>query len=88
MFDEVCMLKIYNDGNRYEHHFRGQNMNNCMMQYLAWRVATGRYRRVEINFLIAGHTKFAVEYEFGHIKKKYRVTKVCSLDEIKQVRES
>ena len=57
-----------------------------MMQYLAWRVITGRNEAVELNFMIAGHTKFAVDYGFGFIKKKFRVTKISSINELAKVR--
>lgn len=63
----------------------GQNKNNAMMCYLAWRVKTGLNEVVEMNFLIAGHTKFSCDAYFGLIKKKYRVTMVSSLNDIVKV---
>lgn len=49
-----------------------------MMFDLAWRVATGRHQTVEMNFLIAGHTKFSPDLHFGMIKKKFRKTCVSN----------
>ena len=50
----------------------GQNKNNYMLVYLIWRVLKGYHRRVNYNFMIAGHTKFTPDRCFGLIKKKYR----------------
>jgi hypothetical protein len=60
----------------------GQNKNNAMLWYLAWRVATGLHRTISLNFMIAGHTKFAPDWCFGLIKQKFRRTNVSCLDEI------
>ena len=57
----------------------GQNKNRFVMQYLAWRVLDGR---IEISFLIVGHTKFAPDWCFGLLKQAYRRTKVGCLDDI------
>ena len=57
----------------------GQNKNNVMMQYLCWRILSGRSQRVKISFMIAGHTKFAPDRFFGLLKKCYRKTDVSSL---------
>ncbi|RUS74217.1 hypothetical protein EGW08_018023 [Elysia chlorotica] len=57
----------------------GQNKNSAMMQYLMWRVLTGRHKSIIISFLIAGHTKFSPDGCFGLIKRLYRRTKVNSL---------
>ena len=35
----------------------GQNKNNTVMQYLCWRVLTGKSVRIKISFMLAGHTK-------------------------------
>ena len=40
-------------------NFSGQNKNNAMMQYLAWRVMTGINAKIIISFLPVGHTKIA-----------------------------
>lgn len=63
----------------------GQNKNNCMMQYLAWRVITGRHTNITLSFLVVGHTKFAPDWCFGLFKRRYRLTNVSSLWSIAQV---
>lgn len=63
-------------------YFRGQNKNNAMIAYLLWRVATGRNAEIELNFLVAGHTKFCCDLCFGWLKKRTRVTKMSSLQDI------
>lgn len=53
-----------------------------MLGYLLWRVAKGKVSNIEFNFLVAGHTKFCCDACFGLIKKKTRVTRITSLQEI------
>ena len=65
--------------------YSGQNKNTYMMQYLSWRVATGRSHTIELNFMIAGDTKFGPDQQFGTIKKHYRRTLVSSVSDISQV---
>ena len=57
----------------------GQNKNNILMQYLMWRIMTGRSNCIEISFMIVGHTKFAPDRFFGQIKKRYKHTFVSTL---------
>lgn len=66
----------------------GQNKNNAMMGYLLWRVATGRNTSVEMNFLVAGHTKFSCDQHFGYLKKKTRRTRLSCLKDIVNAVES
>lgn len=63
----------------------GQNKNNILMQYLMWRVMTGRSDFIEISFMIVGHTKFAPDRFFGLLKKTYKHTFVSTLDEVQDV---
>ena len=62
----------------------GQNKNNAVMQYLTWRVMVGLHEYIQLNFLIAGHTKFGCDYCFGMVKKKFR-TRVSCLGDIEEV---
>lgn len=62
----------------------GQNKNNCMVQYLAWRALTHRHTSITLSFLVVGHTKFAPDWCFGLFKRHYRRTKVGSLKAIAQ----
>lgn len=63
----------------------GQNKNNSMLHYLAWCVMTGLHRHITLSFLIIGHTKFAPDWCFGLLEKKYRLTKVGTLADIEKV---
>ena len=49
----------------------GQNKYTTMMWYLAWRVITGQHDRIQLNFMLPGHTKFRPDYYFGLFKKHY-----------------
>ncbi len=55
------------------------------MQYLAWRVMAGLNKRIEISFMIVGHTKFAPDWAFGLLKQKFRRTLVGCLDDLARV---
>ena len=55
------------------------------MSYLAWRVMNGLHHDIELNFLVAGHTKFTPELCFGLVKKTFQRTRVSSLDDIAKV---
>ena len=63
----------------------GQNKNNAMVHYLMWRVAKGLNTTIELNFMIAGHTKFAPDRHFGSFKSLFRKTYVSSLPQIAEV---
>ena len=63
----------------------GQNKNNCMVQYLAWRVMTNQHSNITLSFLPVGHTKFSPDWCFGLFKRQYRRTKVGSLQNIAKV---
>ena len=58
----------------------GQNKNNTVIHYLAWRVLTERNPTIKISFMIVGHTKFSPDRFFRLVKKKYRCTYVSTLD--------
>ena len=55
------------------------------MQYLAWRVLCGLSRKIEISFLLVGHTKFAPDCNFGLLKQKFRKSVVGCLDDLARV---
>ena len=63
----------------------GQNKNDVMLQYLAWRVMTGRHTQITLSFLLVEHTTFAPDWCFGLFKRLYRKTKVGSLKDIARV---
>ena len=50
----------------------GQNKNRTFMAYLSWRTVVGLHDRIEMSFMIAGHTRCTVDGCFGMVKRKYR----------------
>ena len=60
----------------------GQNKNNTMMQYLCWRIITGKSLKITLSFMMAGHTTFTPDRFFGLLKKSYRRTSVSSMKDI------
>ncbi|XP_072314393.1 uncharacterized protein [Eucyclogobius newberryi] len=60
----------------------GQNKNNFMLWYAAWRVGHKLHHTMDIHFLIAGHTKFSPDCGFGLIKQAYMKTRVDTLEDI------
>ena len=66
----------------------GQNKNNTMVWYLAWRVTVGLSKVCELNFMIPGHRRFSPDRFFGLIKRKFRRSKVSALIQIAEVVET
>ena len=65
----------------------GQNKNNFVLWYFAWRVMKGLHSEVNINFMPAGHTKFAPDWCFGLLKRAFRRSEVSCLDDLCEVVE-
>jgi hypothetical protein len=63
----------------------GQNKNRFVLQYLAWRTLTNRHTEINLHFMVAGHTKFAPDWCFGLLKKKFRRHEVNCLKEFAHV---
>ena len=63
----------------------GQNKNNTMVQYLLWRVMTGRHTSIQLHFIITGHTKFSPDACFGLAKRKFHKAAVSLLDDLAHV---
>ena len=57
----------------------GQNKNNYLLWYWAWRTIVGFHNSCLYSFLIVGHTKFACDWCFGLLKQKVRKTFISSL---------
>ena len=60
----------------------GQNQNNIVIQYLVWRVATGKSTKYSLSFMLAGYTKFAPpppppDRFFGLFKRRYCHCVMC-----------
>lgn len=58
----------------------GQNKNKYVIWYLIWLAATGRIKRIELKFMIKGHTHFIVDSGIGHTKRELRRSDVFCLD--------
>jgi len=58
----------------------GQNKNQFLISYLAWRVMCELHRKIVLHFLVVGHTKFAPDFGAGVFKKIFRRTP-CSTPE-------
>jgi hypothetical protein len=57
------------------------------MQYLLWRMMAGLNNKVEISFMLVGHTKFAPDWAFGLLKQTFKRTAVGCLDDMVRVVE-
>lgn len=66
----------------------GQNKNNALLQYLMYRVLTGLHDKIDLSFLIVGHTKFSPDGYFGLIKRHYRRSQVYTYDQLSDIVES
>ncbi|PKK73235.1 hypothetical protein RhiirC2_709772, partial [Rhizophagus irregularis] len=66
----------------------GQNKNNAMIMYLAWRIACGLHTQITYSFMVAGHTKFSPDGFFGLLKLKLRKSEVDNLDDLIEVVET
>ena len=63
----------------------GQNKNRFVLWYCAWRVCTGLHKTIDLNFMIARHTKFAPDGCFGLLKRAFKHHAVLSLEEFQMV---
>lgn len=63
----------------------GQNKNNAMIQYLAWRCYTKKNTSCSIHFMLVGHTRFSPDQYFGMIKRKYRKTRISAISQLSKV---
>ena len=63
----------------------GQNKNKYVLWYLTWLVATARLKRIEIKFMIKGHTHCIVDSGIGHTKRQLRRSNVFCLEHWKEV---
>ena len=82
-------IKQFNQG---EKHLKltcdncvGQNKNNVTLWFCLYLVITGYYESIELNFMIAGHTKFKVDGNFGMIKRKYKNSTVYTKEQFVEV---
>lgn len=60
----------------------GQNKNNTVVQYLLWRVLTKKNKKIHLNFLLAGHTKFSPDRNFGLLKSNYARSNIDCIQDL------
>lgn len=65
----------------------GKNKNRFVFWFAAWLVMRKVFSKVEIMFLVAGHTKNVCDGAFGSVKRLFRARNVHSPKEIMQVIE-
>ena len=65
----------------------GQNKNNALIQYLMYRVLSKLHTKIEMSFLIVGHTKFSPDSHFGLIRQRYRQASVYTYDQLAKIIE-
>ena len=62
----------------------GQNKNQFMMAYLAWRCIFNLHKEIHVYFLVAGHTKFSPDWAFGLFKQRFRRSHISALRDIEE----
>ena len=63
----------------------GQNKNNAMIMYLAWRVACELHTKITYSFMVADHMKFSPDGFFSLFKLKLWKSEVDNLDDLVDV---
>lgn len=67
----------------------GQNKNRFILWYLCWRVICGLNDRIDLYFLVSGHTKNVCDGAFGHVKRGLKSKDArCPGDMMKIIDES
>ena len=60
-----------------------QNKNKTMMWYLAGRTVTDQHHKIDIQYMLPGHTKFRPDSYFGILKRQYHVqNSINTFDEL------
>ncbi|MHC4139197.1 MAG: hypothetical protein ACYSR1_04975 [Planctomycetota bacterium] len=65
----------------------GQNKNNAVLHYLLFRTLMGLHEKIDLSFMVVGHTKFAPDGYFGLIKYRYRRSRVYTYEQLADVIE-
>ena len=65
----------------------GQNKNNALIQYLMYRTLSNLHNKIELSFLVVGHTKFSPDSHFGLIKQRYRNSQIYTYEQLAKVVE-
>ena len=59
-----------------------QNKNNPMIHYLLFRTMMGLHEKINLSFMIVGHTKFGPDGYFGLIRRLYRKSKIYTYNQL------
>ena len=61
----------------------GQNKNKTMMCYLARRTITDQHHKIDIKYMLPGHTKFRPDSYYGIFNRQYNVqNSIDTLDKL------
>lgn len=63
----------------------GQNKNRFVLFFILYLAMSGRFKSVQLCFMIPGHTKNVCDGSFGHVKRKYRSENVLHPGEMMKV---
>ena len=63
----------------------GQNENNYVTGYLAWRIVKGKHQEITLSFMRVGRTRCLVDGHFSLIKKIYRQSDTDTLSQMADV---
>jgi hypothetical protein len=63
----------------------GQNKNNNLLRLCQYLIICGYYQTIGLNFMIAGHTKFKVDGNFGMIKRLYHKSTIYTKEQFEGV---
>ena len=61
---------------------RGQNKNKHIVRFLMWLVETRVFKRIELCFLIKGHTQNACDRMLNLVKSGYHKKNLCMYNEL------
>eukprot|EP00171_Calliarthron_tuberculosum_P023069 IDg23069t1 len=78
---DACNLQLHAD------NCSGQNKNRYVLWFLSWLSSSGFYNEINLQFLVAGHTKNICDGAFGHIKRRFMRSNVMNPKQMMQIVE-
>ncbi len=66
----------------------GQNKNNAVLHYLLYRSLMSLHTKIDLSFMVVGHTKCAPDGYFGLLKYRYRRSNVYTYDQLANMIEA
>lgn len=70
------------------HNYTPQTKNNCLMQYLAWRIAQGLNSKITLTFVSPNLSKLDPNYKFGQFKRQFQQVATSCLNDVVEVLNS